>query len=288
METEEFYKYLRKHQEKLYSIDINGQDIQNSDLLIILIRKLAELYPHKWVEENKISALDMRSQLFIRFDMAFVHYYQSIISTLHSTDLLWNVTTKNLGYYKEYAFLNLTFREVYLRTSFFEKVFFTIDYFIQQMNTFITFYDGNSTHKKQQYFKLLLEKIDLDDKELETDKIVDELNKLFQDDGEAKLFVKKNNRKIKYHEVYDYLVALRNVFHNNGFSQKTMNNLNIGGVQIEIVKNKQIRFSQDTLIIIIFMMLNILEEIVETTFKLYPNQEWIDPYANDIKIFMEK
>jgi hypothetical protein len=140
MEKEEFYEYFRTQQEKLYTIDINGQDIQNSDLLIILIRKLAELYPNKWVEENEISALDMRSQLFIRFDMAFLHYYQSIISTLNSTDLLWNTTTQQLGYYKKYAFINLTFREVYLRTSFFEKVFFTIDYFIQQMNTFITFY----------------------------------------------------------------------------------------------------------------------------------------------------
>jgi hypothetical protein len=288
MEKEEFYEYFRTQQEKLYTIDINGQDIQNSDLLIILIRKLAELYPNKWVEENEISALDMRSQLFIRFDMAFLHYYQSIISTLNSTDLLWNTTTQQLGYYKKYAFINLTFREVYLRTSFFEKVFFTIDYFIQQMNTFITFYDGNSTHKKQQYFKLLLEKIGLNNSELETDNVVDELNKLFYDNDKTKLFIKNRNRKIKYFEVYDYLVALRNVFHNNGFSQKTMNNLNIGGVPIEIVKDKQIRFSQDVLIVVVYMMVNIMEEIVETTFKLYPNQEWIDPYANDLKMFMEK
>jgi hypothetical protein len=133
-----------------------------------------------------------------------------------------------------------------------------------------------------------LEKIGLNNSELETDNVVDELNKLFYDNDKTKLFIKNRNRKIKYFEVYDYLVALRNVFHNNGFSQKTMNNLNIGGVPIEIVKDKQIRFSQDVLIVVVYMMVNIMEEIVETTFKLYPNQEWIDPYANDLKMFMEK
>lgn len=288
METEKFYQKLKEEQEKLYSIEVNDRDIPNTELLLILIRKLAKLYPHKWVEQNEIVAIDIRSQLFVRFDMAFLHYYQSIISTLNSTDLLWNVTTDQLGYYKKYASLNLVFREVYLRTSFFEKVFFTIDYFIQQMNTFITFYDGGSTHKKQQYFKLLLEKLGLENKEIETDKIVDDLNEFIYDTTEMEIFIKKGNRKIKYYEVYNYLVALRNVFHNNGFSQKAMNNLNIGGIPIEVVKNKQIRFSQDVLIVVTLMMLNILEEVVETTFKLYPKQEWKDPYADDIRMLMEK
>lgn len=288
METEKFYKKLKEEQEKLYSIDINGKDIPNSELLIILIRKLAKLYPYKWVEQNEIIAIDIRSQLFVRFDMAFVHYYQSIVSTLNSTELLWNVTSSQLGYYKRYTSLNLVFREVYLRTSFFEKVFFTIDYFIQQMNTFINFYDCDSTHKKQQYFKLLLKKLGLENKEIETNGIVDELNQLIYDNNETEIFIKKSNRKIRYYEVYNYLVALRNVFHNNGFSQKSMNNLNIGGVPIKIVKGKQTRFSQDTLIVVILMVMNVLEDVVETTFKLYPEKEWIDPYANDVKMIMDK
>ncbi len=230
--------------------------------------------------------MDIRHQLFVRIELATIHYYQSIESSLNDFNNIWQ-KTKDLGYSDDFTTKSVTFREVSSRTNFLEKVFFAIDYLIQQMNTTIEFHTNGTSHKKQHYFKLLLKKLDIENEVIDTGKIVDELIKHNTLNGYENIFKKGNNRKIELHELYNYLVTLRNVFHNNGYSQKTLNHLDIGGVTFEIKKGEQTKFTHDTIVIIVFLMLFPLERIVEQTFVKYPNQIWKDKYTQEIKEILE-
>ncbi|MBE7646797.1 hypothetical protein G1K57_12195 [Tenacibaculum finnmarkense] len=288
MTKEEFINTLKTNQKKQFSRDLNGLTVSNSDFLRILFNKHQKLDFPNWLETGKIlSALDIRHQLFMKIEVATIHYFQSIESYTNDLDNIWNKTNE-LGYSKEFTSTSIIFGEVSMRTNFLEKVFFAIDYFIQQMNGNIKFHTTGSTHKKQQYFKLLLTKLGLEKETLETDEIVDDLISNIPSDKLNGLFVKGKNRKIEIHEFYGYFVAMRNGFHNNGFSQKTVNNLNIGGVIFDIQKDKQIKFGHHIVVTAVYLMLHPLKRIVEETFVKYPNQLWEDAYTKDLKQFMEE
>lgn len=286
MTHDQFIDALKQNQKKLYSIDLNGITIPNSEYLKILIRKHEALNFPKWLEEGKVSSpADIRHQLFMRIELATIHYYQSIVSTLNDFENIWT-ETKRLGYTNEFTTIAVTFREVSIRTTFIEKVFFAIDYFIQQMNSQLKFHTSESIHKKQQYFKLLLEKLDIAES-IETNLIVDDLIAISKK-IKSGMFVKGRNRQVELHELYTYFVAFRNVFHNNGYSQKTLNKLNIGGVIFNIKKGVQIDFGHDTVVTIVFLMLYPLERIVEQSFIKYPNQIWEDQYTVEMKDYLEE
>lgn len=288
MTKEEYIDALKETQKKLYSIDLNGLTISNSDFLRILFNKHQKLDFPNWLATGKIlDALDIRHQLFMRIEIATIHYFQAIESYINDLDNIWTKTNE-LGYSKDFTTTSITFGEVSIRTNFLEKVFFAIDYFIQQMNGTIQFHTSGSTHKKQQYFKLLLEKLGLEKETIKTDDIVDDLISNIPSEELNGLFIKGNNRKIEIHEFYGYFVAMRNVFHNNGFSQKTVNKLNVGGVIFDIKKDKQIRFGHDTVVTAVYLMLHPLKRIVEETFVKYPNQLWEDAYTKQLKEFMEE
>lgn len=288
MNHKEFKEILKSNQEKLYSIDLNGLTISNSDFLRVLFNKYRDFDFPKWVESGKLkNALDIRHQLFMRIELATIHYFQEIESQINDVEHIWKKTSQ-LGYTNMFTATSITFGEAYIRTNFLEKIFFAIDYFIQQMNDFIQFSTSGSTHKKQQYFKLLLEKLEIEKETIQTDLIVDDLIQNIPKPEFNNLFIKGRNRTIEIHEFYGYFTALRNVFHNNGYSQKTLNQLNIGGVVFNVKKDTQINFSHDTVVTAVYLMLFPLEKIVEQTFIKYPNSFWQDPYTNDLREFMEK
>ena len=288
MTHEEFIEALKINQQKLYSIDLNGFTVTNIDFLRILFNKYEKFNFPNWLETGKIQdALDIRHQLFMRIEIATIHYFQAIESYINDLENIWT-KTHELGYDKRFTTTSITFGEVSIRTNFIDKVFYAIDYFIQQMNGVIQFHSSGSTHKKQQYFKLLLEALDIKEETIQTDLIVDDLISNIPTDELVGLFVKGRNREIELQELYGYFVALRNVFHNNGYSQKTLNQLNIGGVIFDIKKDEQINFSHDTVVTAVFLMLYPLKRIVEQTFIKYPNTLWKDPYTSDLRVFMEE
>lgn len=288
MTHEEFIDALKINQRKLYSIDLNGLTVSNSDFLRILFNKYEKFNFPKWLERGDIQdALDIRHQLFMRIEIATIHYFQAIESYINDFENIWT-KTHELGYDKRFTTTSITFGEVSIRTNFIDKVFYAIDYFIQQMNEVTQFHTTGSTHKKQQYFKFLLESLDIKGETIRTDIIVDDLISNIHSDESKGLFVKTTDREIELHELYGYFVSLRNVFHNNGYSQKTLNKLNIGGVIFDIKKDEQIKFSHDTVVTAVFLMLYPLERIVEQTFIKYPNKLWIDQYTNELRVFMEE
>lgn len=288
MTYEEFIENLKITQQKLYSTHLNGFTVSNSDFLRILFNKYEEFNFPNWLKMGKIKdALDIRHQLFMRIEIATVHYFQAIEAYINDVENIW-VKTYELGYDQMFTATSITFGEVSIRTNFIDKIFYSIDYFIQQMNGAIQFHTNSSTHKKQHYFKLLLEALDISGEKITTDLIVDELNRNIPTDKLNGLFVKGNNREIYLHEIYGYFVALRNVFHNNGYSQKTLNKLCIGGVTFDIKVDEQIKFSHDTVVLAVFLMLFPLKRIVEQTFIKYPDSLWVDPYTMKLRSFLDE
>ena len=288
MTHEEFINSLKINQQKLYSIDLNGFTVSNSDFLRILFNKFEKFNFPNWLETGKIqNAIDIRHQLFMRIEIATIHYFQAIESYINDLDNIW-IKTHELGYDKNFTTTSIIFGEVSIRTNFIDKVFYAIDYFIQQMNDVIQFHISGSIHKKQQYFKMLLEALDINGESIQTDLIVDDMISNIPSDELEGLFIKGRNREIELHDLYGYFVALRNVFHNNGYSQKTLNKLDIGGVIFDIKKDEQIKFSHDIVVTSVFLMLYPLKKIVEQTFIKYPNKLWEDPYTNDLRVFLEE
>lgn len=288
MTHEQFIEALKAEQHKLYSIDLNGSTVSNSDFLRILINKYKKLNFSNWLKTGEIQdSLDIRYQLFIRIEIATIHYFQAIESYINDYENIWT-KTHELGYDKRFTTISITFGEVSIRTNFIDKIFYAIDYFIQQMNDIIQFHTSGSTHKKQQYFKLLLETLDIKNETITTNSVVDDLINNIPTDELKGLFIKGKDRAIELHELYGYFVALRNVFHNNGYSQKTLNQLNIGGVIFDIKKDEQIRFSHDTVVTSVFLMLYPLKRIVEQTFIKYPNALWKDPYTSAMRDVLEE
>lgn len=288
MTHQEFIERLKANQIELYSNEVNGRTIFNADFLTVILNKLIAINYQDWALHGHIqSHLDIRFQLFVKIEMATVHYYQSILSTIYGIDAIWE-GTKELGYLNQFTMNTITYREVSLRTAYLEKVFFEIDYFIQRMNNHVKFHQTGSTHNKQKYFELLMEKLEIADAVINTSELVEDLNGNCSVKYMKNTFVNVKSRDIKMSEVYSYLVSIRNTLHNNGYSQKTLNKLDMGGVVIDIQKNKQVNQSHPVVSTLVFMVLYPLLKIVEKTFINYPKQYWEDPYTKELNDFVSE
>jgi hypothetical protein len=285
MGLKETIKEIDKLQQICYSIKVNDKEIPNVEFLKILFNKFEKENFQKWNQDGSFkSHLDFRFHLFAKLELATLHYYQAIHSYLGDSENIY-IKTKELGYSEEFIASSFLFGEVAVRTNFVERIFFTIDYFIQQMNTQIQFKTSGTSHKKQFYFKLLLEHLNIENEEIDIHSVIDDLNYNISNPEFNNLFKKTNNRKIQFHEIYNYFVALRNVFHNNGFSQKTVNKLDIGGIVIDIKKGELITYSNPVVVISVYLMLFPLKRIIERTIEKYPDEYWEDKYTKVIDDF---
>ena len=105
-----------------------------------------------------------------------------------------------------------------------------------------------------------------------------EINRIYGSD----LLFKVKDRKIEYSLIFDYLTTFRNSLHNNGFSQKTLNKIDFGGILIEIKQNEQVNINHCVLFILIFCQIVIFEKIVKKLLVDYP-ELWQDEYLNHIE-----
>lgn len=196
MTLEKTIKEIDKLQQICYSINVNGKEISNVEFLKILFNKFEKENYQKWISDGSFkSHLDFRFQLFTRIELATLHYYQAIHSNLNDSENIY-IKTKELGYSEKFIANSFMFGEVAVRTNFVERIFFSIDYFIQQMNTQIEFKTSGTSHKKQFYFKLLLEHLGIEDEEIDAHSVIDDLNKNIKSPEFNKLFIKKRTVKL--------------------------------------------------------------------------------------------
>lgn len=284
---DEFGRFKTKSKE-LYentcSQDINGQNISNLELLIVLIKKFEKVNFQEWKFKNDsiiFDQQDIRFQLWARMEMTTNYYYHNLRLTIDNHS---EILDKNLefGYTLGFASHSLLFKEVYDRTSFLSKFFFDIEYFIQQVNTEIKFIEPFLDKKKSHYFKSLIEYLKIEDDFLSINNIIDDVNKTFG----SEFLIKGKDRNIEYFLIFDYIATLRNCFHNNGYSQKDLNNLDIGGIKIKIKKGEQASMNHGVIFILTFMMISILEKVSLKLLDEY-QFEWKDKYLQDLRDFVE-
>lgn len=148
---------VRDHLENVFSHKYDGTSVQHLDILRFLVKFYSTLkYQNEWLDANALDKLDFRFQTFARIEMHTLTYHLSLISTKNDLESLINECLE-LGYSMEMAVNSITnMREVGLRISFWDRYFYNIEYFVQQMNRKFSFVENNSTHNKQFYFKKCL------------------------------------------------------------------------------------------------------------------------------------
>ena len=206
---------------------INGKDVLNTTLLKILIQKLESIGYEDWNHQN-FNKNDVRMQLFVKFDFYTSYYFHNINLTIENYDKIVEDNLE-LGYSYEFSSESMIFKEVYERTNYLSKFFFDLEYFLQQVNKKISYSDATKSKKKNYFFNSLINKIGIENS-LNINCIIMEINRIYGSD----LLFKVKDRKIEYSLIFDYLTTFRNSLHNNGFSQKTLNKIDFGGILIEI------------------------------------------------------
>lgn len=270
---------------KTCSQDINEQNISNLTLIKILIKKFEEVNFPNWVFQNdqiQFNQEDIRFQLWARMEMVTTYYYHNLKLTIENHTSILEEYLK-LGYDLVFASQSLLYKEVYDRTCFLSTFFFDVEYFIQQVNTEINFIESSADKKKSHYLKALLEFLDMENENVAINNVIEDVNRL----NESKLLIKGKDRNLEYYLIFDYISTLRNCFHNNGYSQKNLNNLNIGGIKIEIKKGEQASMDHGVIFILTFMMISILEKISLKLVEDYPTI-WKDKYLHELRENIEK
>lgn len=254
---------------------INGKDVLNTTLLKILIQKLESIGYEDWNHQN-FNKNDVRMQLFVKFDFYTSYYFHNINLTIENYDKIVEDNLE-LGYSYEFFSESMIFKEVYERTNYLSKFFFDLEYFLQQVNKKISYSDATKSKKKNYFFNSLINKIGIENS-LNINCIIMEINRIYGSD----LLFKVKDRKIEYSLIFDYLTTFRNSLHNNGFSQKTLNKIDFGGILIEIKQNEQVNINHCVLFILIFCQIVIFEKIVKKLLVDYP-ELWQDEYLNHIE-----
>ena len=254
---------------------INGKDVLNTTLLKILIQKLESIGYEDWNHQN-FNKNDVRMQLFVKFDFYTSYYFHNINLTIENYDKIVEDNLE-LGYSYEFSSESMIFKEVYERTNYLSKFFFDLEYFLQQVNKKISYSDATKSKKKNYFFNSLINKIGIENS-LNINCIIKEINRIYGSD----LLFKVKDRKIEYSLIFDYLTTFRNSLHNNGFSQKTLNKIDFGGILIEIKQNEQVNINHCVLFILIFCQIVIFEKIVKKLLVDYP-ELWQDEYLNHIE-----
>lgn len=255
--------------------NINGRDIANTELLKILIKRLENLGYENWTQPN-LDKNDIRMQLFVKFDFYTSYYYHNMNLTIENYDKIVE-DNLDLGYSYQFTSESMIFKEVYERTNYLSKIYFDLEYFLQQVNKKISYVDFNKTKKKSHFFNSLINHIGII-KSININEIITEINNIYGNE----LLYKVKNREVEFSIIFDYLTTFRNSLHNNGFSQKTLNKIDFGGIPIEIKQDQQVNINHCVLFILIFCQIVIFEKIVKKLLVDYP-ELWQDEYLNHIE-----
>jgi hypothetical protein len=121
--------------------------------------------------------------------------------------------------------------------------------------------------------------------------IAEEIAKHFPQENKEFLRLANQNKKrnlIPYGKFYEYAATMRNSLHNNGFSNKTLNNLDLGVISFKNIKSGEFITCLSTFHILFLSLpiTHILERVVEKTIALYPGELIYDPFTKKLDDFV--
>lgn len=233
-----------------------------------------------------LRTVDARFQVFARIEVSLLNYHLSLISTSESMRSLIQETL-NVGYSLAMAINSTTLmREVLLRTAFLDQFFFHIEYFIQQMNKHHNFISRHGSKTKQQYFLEMLRHFGLESSKFQSSELKKIIECHFPSAEKAALIAADcDNRDAPLGDYYTYLAAIRNSLHNNGYSNKRLNNWSLGVVKFEKIEAGEALLCQGCaqVIALTIPLIRILERIVLHSIQLDPDLCIIDPYTEALQ-----
>ncbi len=280
----------RKYCSFIYTTELDGKELAYTELLKLFIRFMEKSIHNKFADEGVLDGRDFRSALFVRVEIAIATYYLSVKQSLSNFDEII-VDSLELGYDFEFALLLAGGeREVQLRTSFLDRYFYTIDHFIQCMEREFGFASADNTKRKQQVFQEMLKHFDFEEKFVTPKRIFDliSMGKNSSNSDFLESLRDNSDRKIKYSDLYEYVANVRNSLHNNGYSNKTLNNLSVGKLKYEMRKGEFLRcLSLPHLLTLLIPLTKILEEVVTKAVAIKPDLV-LDPFSEEVRLHLEK
>jgi len=247
------------------SFKVDDNTYKSLDWLSILFNRFSKLKYHSWVEGGLYSDADVRPMVFFRIESSTLWYEQNIISSVSSSNEFIECFLKH-GYSNEFTAKHISIlRETHNRAGFLDSIYFSIDYFISKISEIHKIKQPGQG--KVKHFSNLLEYFDMLNSGERKNKIMIEFMDLLPKEmNESRdLFIDRNENKITYLKIFEYLTLIRNSLHNNGFSSKELPNLVIGPIKFtEVKKGKRINFASLPQIIFLFVqIINVLEMLCE-------------------------
>lgn len=270
-----------------YTYNIQGIKVRYFNFYSFINSYLDSLsYQNEW--RDQLETFDFRFQTFARLEIHVLTNHLSIISNFNNLEDMINECL-SLGYSLKMAIdAAVVMRSVALRISYWDRLFYSIEYYIQRMNDKFSFIEDSSTHKKSQYFTKMLEFLGLDRSAISVKDLVkvfamhcpEELNSL-----NKALSQSIPSKSICFSTFYEYAATLRNSLHNNGFSNKTLNNLNIGLAKFDnIVIRQSVNCMSLYHLLSLFVALSeVFQRITAKTLELYPGVVIPDPFIADMR-----
>jgi hypothetical protein len=272
-----------------YTYNIGGVEVHYTSLYSFFNGYLASLfYQNDWQEGGSLEVVDFRFQTFARLETHALSNHLSIISNFNNLEDMINECL-SLGYSLKMAInAAVIMRSVALKISYWDRVFYSIEYYVQRMNDHFSFMSNLSTHRKSHYFTKMLEYFDLADSTITARELVGILSKHCPEELQplnSFLADKIPNRSIQFSKFYEYAATLRNSLHNNGYSNKTLNNLDIGLSRFEnITAGHSINcMSLYHLLTLSVALTEVFQRITEKTLDLHPGLVIPDPFIADMR-----
>lgn len=267
------------------SSELGGTSYGAADWLSILFSRFAKLkYTGEWINEGRFEGTDVRPMVLLRIESATIWYEQNVLASL---ELYQRYAQDILGHDYDQKFAihhSAVFREVKNRIGFLDSVYFAIDYFITQMLRIHSV--SHSVQNKVSDFLSLLGHFSMERAGATKQEIWSEVQLHLPSSMAASglELVERSAAMVPFQKSFEYLTLIRNSLHNNGFANKTMNNLVTGPFEYKgIVKNQSLQcMGAPNLIVLILQMVNCIEQLCERSVAEIPAPQ-NDPHMDFMK-----
>ncbi len=267
------------------SYEVGGNSYDSIEWLSILFNRFSSLkYATSWIDQGTYAGTDVRLMVLFRIESATLWYEQNLISSSNLYEIFASRVEEH-GYSKGLGISHISIqREVQNRIGFLDSVYFSIDYFISQLSEIHNI--TQSGQRKVDHFSNLLKHFNIENSGKTRNNIMKELKSLLPNSMSASEadFTEPSSAKLPYLKAFEYLTLIRNSLHNNGFSNKNMDNLSIGPIKYtDIQRNQSLNcMGLPNLILLILQMINAIEELCLLSVVEQP-AERVDPHLNFMK-----
>lgn len=255
------------------SYELADKSYGAEEWLSILFSRFANLkYAGEWIEGGTFDGTDVRPMVLLRIESATIWYEQNILASLELCERYAQDIVAH-GYDKKFAIHHSAIlREVQNRIGYLDSVYFAIDYFISQMMRIHGV--AHSGQNKVSDFSALLSHFSMEAAGATKQDILSEIRLHLPGSMAASrsVLAEQSGVMVPFQKSFEYLTLIRNSLHNNGFANKTMNNLVIGPFEYKgIVKNESLQcMGIPSLVVLILQMVNCIEQLCEQSVRKIP------------------